>query len=419
MALRPTGLSSRERGLLVLLVASIFINYIDRANLSIAAPMLAEELALTPGQLGLLFGSFFWTYALLQLFGIAGWFADRYPVGWVFAWGFVIWTLATAASGIVTGFAALYAMRLILGAGESIAYPCYSKIIAGDIPATHRGLANALIDAGSKLGPALGTLLGGYMAAQLGWRMFFVVLGVGSLVWLIPWLRYMPRGGASDTRDIATAPRTGAILSQRSAWGTFLGHFCGNYYWFFLLTWLPTYLVKERGYSMEGMARVGGFAYFAIAAATIVAGWFSDRWIASGATVTKVRKTIVVGGLLGSTIILPVAAVQDLHVSIVLLLLACVSFGVYVSNHWAITQTLSGPLAAGRWTSIQNGVGNLSGIVAPWLTGVVVERTGSFHLAFVAAAAVALTGALLWGMAVGPVKEVAWPAPNPSAGKAN
>jgi MFS transporter, ACS family, D-galactonate transporter len=100
--------------------------------------------------------------------------------------------------------------------------------------------------------------------------------------------------------------------------------------------------------------------------------------------------------------------IEDMTASLVLLLIACMSFGVYVSNHWAITQTLSGPLAAGRWTSIQNGVGNLSGIVAPWLTGVVVERTGSFHLAFVVAAAVALTGAMMWGVVVGPVATVRW-----------
>ena len=102
--------------------------------------------------------------------------------------------------------------------------------------------------------------------------------------------------------------------------------------------------------------------------------------------------------------------------SIALLLLACMSFGVYTSNNWAITQTLSGPLAAGRWTSIQNGVGNLSGIAAPWLTGVVVEKTGAFYLAFVIAAAIALIGAFFWGMVVGPVETVKW-SPKPPAGK--
>ena len=395
-------------GLMILLVASIFINYIDRGNLSIAAPLLVAELSLTPSQLGALLSSFFWTFALLQLFGIAGWLADRYPVGWVFAWGFAVWTLATAAAGLVTGFTALYIMRLLLGAGESIAYPCYSKIIASDIPQEHRGLANALIDAGSKLGPSLGTLIGGLLIARVGWRVFFVALGLGSLLWLIPWLKYMPKHHTTRTVAPEDIPRTGEILAKRSAWGSFFGHFCGNYYWFFLLTWLPMYLINERKYSMAGMATVGSIAYFAIAAATVVAGWVSDRWIASGATPTRVRKTIVVGGLLGSTVILPVAVVQDMTASLVLLMIACMSFGVYVSNHWAITQTLSGPLAAGRWTSIQNGIGNLSGIVAPWLTGVVVERTGSFHLAFVVAAAVALTGAAMWGIVVGPVAMVRW-----------
>jgi len=116
----------------------------------------------------------------------------------------------------------------------------------------------------------------------------------------------------------------------------------------------------------------------------------------------------VTGGLIGSTIILPVAAVQNNTTATVLLLLACMSFGVYTSNHWAITQTLAGPLAAGRWTGIQNGVGNLSGIAAPWLTGFVVEKTGAFYLAFLIAASVALAGAFLWGLVVGPVEMVKW-----------
>ncbi|MDX2152964.1 MAG: MFS transporter [Bryobacteraceae bacterium] len=395
--------------LLALLVVSIFINYVDRGNLSIAAPLLEKELSLTPTELGSLLGAFFWTYALFQLLGIAGWLADRYPVGWVLAWGFIVWSAATAVSGLVSGFVALYAMRLLVGAGESVAYPCYSKILASDFPQEHRGLANALLDAGSKLGPALGTLLGGFLVARLGWRWFFIALGVGSLAWLVPWLIWMPRRHRGGTRaGAAGLPPVTEILSKRQAWGTFFGHFCGNYYWFFLLTWLPLYLVKARGFTLEGMATVGGIAYAVIASATVAAGWISDRWIASGATPTRVRKTIVVTGLAGSTVILPVAVVDDRNVALVLLLLACAAFGTYTSNHWAITQTLAGARAAGRWTSIQNGVGNFSGIVAPWLTGLVVERTGAFYLAFLTAAAIALAGALLWGVAVGRVEEVRW-----------
>src|SRR3954467_8000233 len=236
-----------QRLLLALLVASIFLNYIDRSNLSLAGTIVQKEFALSPGALGSLFSGFFWTYALLQLVGIAGWVADRYPVGLVLAAGLFVWSAATILTGVLSGLPAIFAARLLVGAGESVAYPCYSRIFASAIPSEHRGVANAMLDAASKLGPALGTLIGGALLVSVGWRMFFVVLGVASLVWLIPWLRWMPKlESAADAN--ARGPATVEILATRSAWGAFLGHFCGNYFWFFLLTWLPTYLVKERGF---------------------------------------------------------------------------------------------------------------------------------------------------------------------------
>ncbi len=401
-------MTAAEWGLLTLLVISIFLNYIDRSNLSLAAPIVQKEFSLSPIALGSLFSAFFWTYALLQLFGIAGWLADRYAVGLVLAGGLCLWSVATVATGAVTGLAPMFAARLLVGAGESVAYPCYCRIFATDLPSEHRGFANALLDAGSKLGPALGTLIGGLLLARVGWRMFFFVLGAASLLWLIPWLRWMPGSSGAVEAETGWRPSTMQILGSRSAWGAFLGHFCGNYFWFFLLTWLPTYLVNDRGFSMEKMVRISSIAFFAIAGATLAAGWISDRWIAAGATPTRVRKTIVIGGLTCSTIILPVAVVSDPNVSIGLLMLACMAFGTYTSNHWAITQTLSGPLAAGRWTSIQNGIGNLSGIVASWFTGFVVDQTKSFAMAFVVAAAVVLAGAFFWGVMVGPVATVPW-----------
>jgi ACS family D-galactonate transporter-like MFS transporter len=167
---------------LILLVLSIGINYIDRGNLSTAAPLLETELALSPAKLGLLLSSFFWTYALLQI--VAGWLVDRYDANWVLAAGFLLWSLASAATGMVTAFGAMFGLRLLLGVGESVAYPCYSKIIANNFAEHQRGLANALIDAGSKLGPAIGTFAGGMLMARFGWRPVFVVLGLGGLLWL-------------------------------------------------------------------------------------------------------------------------------------------------------------------------------------------------------------------------------------------
>jgi MFS transporter, ACS family, D-galactonate transporter len=401
-------MSRSEWALLLLLIASIFINYIDRSNLSIAAPLLEKELSLSPTQVGSLLSSFFWTYSLLQLFGIAGWLADRFPVAFVFTGGFLIWSLATIATGVLSGFAAIYVTRLFLGAGESLAYPCYSRIFATQLPQHHRGRANALLDAGSKLGPAAGTFLGGLLLGRLGWRWFFIVLGVCSLAWIVPWLWYSLRSPASSSGISQATPPLAPMLRLRSAWGTFLGHFCGNYFWFFLLTWVPSYLVKERGFSLAKMANVVSVALAAVALATVSAGWVSDRLIARGASPTVVRKSVVVSGLALSSVILPVAFVTSVTLSIALLILACMAFGTYTSNHWAITQTLAGPLMAGRWTSLQNGIGNLSGIVAPWLAGSIAEASGSSKLAFVISALIAIAGAVVWGVVVGPVEEVRW-----------
>jgi MFS family permease len=400
--------SRAQWSVLILLIVSIFLNYIDRSNLAVAAPLIEKEMDLSPTRMGVLFSAFFWTYALLQLFGAAGWAADRFPVGWVLGAGTLLWSGATVAAGMVSSFGALFATRLVLGAGESLAYPCYSKVITQDLPLENRGFANSLLDAGSKLGPSLGTLAGGLLLAHIGWRPFFIGLGFLSLLWLLPWLRWMPGGERQKAQAQERGPSTLEILLCKRAWGAFGAHFCGNYYWFFLTTWLPTYLIKERHFSMAAMAQISSIAFLLIAAATVMAGWLSDRWVAAGVSPTRARKSIVVGGLCLSTIILPVAVVADRSLSVALLLLACTAFGTYTSNHWAITQTLAGPLAAGRWTSLQNGIGNLSGIAAAWLTGWVVETTGAFPPAFLAAAVFALLGAALWGLATGPVTEVPW-----------
>ncbi len=402
------GMSRSEWTLLALLIASIFINYIDRGNLSIAAPLLEKELALSPLQTGSLLSAFFWTYALLQLVGLAGWLSDRFPVAMVFAGGFLVWSVATIGTGLLSGFASIYCARLLLGAGESVAYPCYSRIFATDLPQHHRGRANALLDAGSKLGPAVGTFLGAILLVRLGWRWFFIALGIGSLLWLIPWLRWMPRSHEAGTAKPQELPSILELLRVRSAWGTFCGHFCGNYFWFFLLTWLPSYLVKERHFSIQTMANITSLAFLAVASATVTAGWMSDHWIARGTSPTIVRKAVVVCGLTVSATILPVAFVDNTWVSIVLLMVACMAFGTYTSNHWAITQTLAGPLMAGRWTSLQNGIGNLSGIAAPTLAGFIVETSGSSKLAFLVSALIVLIGALMWGVVVGPVEPVRW-----------
>jgi ACS family D-galactonate transporter-like MFS transporter len=391
---------------LPLLVLSIFINYIDRGNLSIAAPQLREEFGLSSSQLGILLSSFFWTYAVFQI--VSGWLVDRFDVKWVIAVGFFVWSTATAVTGLIHGFAALLGVRLILGIGESVAYPSYSKILARHFSEGERGFANSVIIAGYNCGLALSMFMGGMLMAKFGWRSFFILFGLVSLLWLFPWFKWMPREQTSITPDRPDAPNILEILRQRSAWGTCAGLFCTNYIAYFLITWLPFYLVRERQFSMDEMAKVAGGAYLLAAIIASLCGWVSDRWIVAGGTPTRVRKTLTGMGMISAGIALAASPVASPGLSIAMLITAAVSIGICSSNVWAMTQTLAGPQAAGRWTGLQNFVGNLAGVVSPTVTGLVVDRTGRFSWAFAITVGVALIGAVAWVFAVGPVEQVVW-----------
>jgi len=406
----PQEVSPGNSGMLwrtsALLFASVVICYIDRSNLSVATPLLKDELGLSVAGLGAVLSAFFWTYALFQL--VSGWLVDRFNVNWVMAAGFFLWSAVTAATGLAGGFASLLCLRLFLGAAESVAYPAYSKIFATYFTEGQRGLTNALIDVGCKCGPALGTLAGGYFMARYGWRPFFFVLGLGALPWLPCWIRWMPRGRGRVERPSGPGPGIGEILGKGAAWATFAGLFCGNYFQYFLITWLPYYLVRERHFSMENMAVVGALPFVCSAAATTVAAWVSYRAIAAGAAPTRVRKACTVAGLGLAASVAAVPLIADARGAMAVLTLASAAYGVYTSSPWAITQTLAGPHAAGRWTGLQNFVGNLSGVAAPALTGLVVERTGHFTWAFALTAGVVLAGSMVYLFGIGRVEAVTW-----------
>jgi ACS family D-galactonate transporter-like MFS transporter len=192
MPAKPEVHKIRLSRVLFLLALSVFINCLDRGNLSIAAPLLKNEFQLSATQLGVLLSSFFWTYSFFL--PLSGWLVDRLDVKWVIASGFVLWSAATAASGAVHAFGTLLLARLALGAGESVSYPACSTILSRYFPEHKRGFANATIVAGMALGPAVGTLAGGILMNRFGWRPVFLVVGLTSLLWLLPWLRWMPKG---------------------------------------------------------------------------------------------------------------------------------------------------------------------------------------------------------------------------------
>lgn len=407
-------MSRREFIVVALLVASVVVNYIDRANLSMAMPMLENAFTLTPFQIASLLGAFFWTYALVQLFGIAGWLSDRFHPGWVLFIGYLLWTVVTALTGLATSFTMLFLLRLLLGLGESVAYPCYSRIFA-EMPQQHRGRANAAIDAGTKIGPAVGVFVAGLILVHFGWRMLFVLFGLGGLLWLLPWAKAMPRmeqhaTPAAAGRFFESRHSMLKILKLKCAWGTTLGHFSGNYFYYFLLAWLPRYLVQEEHISVLWMSRITSGLFFLIGVSTLIAGGISDWLIARGVSPTIVRRAMTGGGMTLASCMMASSFIPDHRISVflALLVISCIGYGAFSSNHWAVTQTLAGPAMAGRWSSLQNGVANFSGIIGPWVAGLVLHFQGSSRLAFSVVGIVALAGACGYAFLVQRVEPVNW-----------
>ncbi|MDQ1469063.1 MAG: transporter, family, D-galactonate transporter [Bryobacterales bacterium] len=404
--LARAALSRRQWIFLILLVISICISYIDRGSLSVADKYLQTEFSLDPQHRGMIYSAFFWSYAPALV--LAGWLVDRFDVNRVLAAGFIVWSIATLLTGAANGFLMLFCLRMLLGMGESVAYPAYSRILAGNFKEEQRGFANAAIDAGSKLGPALGILVGGLLMASYGWRVFFVVTGVLSLMWLVPWFMWAPKGRTLMPPKGGKVPGFAEILSKRAAWGTFIGLFCGNYVWYFIITWLPSYFRDELHFDQRQMAVFASAPLWVLAASALTSGMISDRWIASGASPNLVRKTFTGLGLGLSTIMFASVLTRNPMSSLVVLCCACLAYGLYSSNLWAITQTLAGPWAAGRWTGLQNAFGNVSGIVAPWLTGWIVQETGQFYWAFVVTTAMLVIGTVCFTVVIPKVEPANW-----------
>ena len=381
---------SRLNGVLFLLSLSVLINYIDRSNLSIAAPLIKDELHISASQLGTLLSVFFWTYALMQI--PAGWLVDRFDVKWVFAAGFFIWSAATAVTGVLHGFAALLMIRVILGVGESVAFPSYSKIIgtyfdkssprfrqfAHHCRTGSRSRARHARRRNRRRQVRLAAILS---RARPGWPAVARAL-VG--------LDAAPQ--AAGRRVCFRRPGYIHVCAQRSAWGTCLGQAAINYYLYFLVTWLPFYLVRGRHLSMNSMARHGGLVFLMSATAATVWGKLSDHWVKTGSSPTFVCKSSMALGCGGIGVTLALTAVTEGYFFIVMLAMTGMFLGISGCHSWAIPQALAGPQMVGRWTGLQNFIGNLGGAVAPLLTGFLVDRTGSFHIPFFITAVVAVVG---------------------------
>jgi MFS family permease len=392
--------------IVALLGLAVFINYVDRGNVATAAPLIQRELHLNNTAIGLLISAFFWTYTPGQL--LAAWLAERINAYRTLALGLAIWSLATFLSGLASGFIALFLLRLMLGLGECAAFPCSSKLFAQHLPGDRLGAANGVIGVGLALGPAFGTLVGGLLMARVGWRPSFLLFGAISILWLWPWLSVTRDASRKANTVKDRAPSYLEILAHPEAWGACLGHFSANYAFYFFISWLPLYLIKTHGFTVAGMAELGGFIYVIYAIVSQATGWLSDAWVRSGGDVNFVRKTMAVTAHTGMAICFAVCAFAGPAIALTSLVVVAIFFGFNTPSIYTIGQTLAGARAGGKWIALQNCVGNLAGIVGPPLTGYVTDLTGSFASAFAISAAIALLGAFAWGVVIRRVAPVVW-----------
>ncbi len=402
------GASPARIGWIVALLAlSVLLNYVDRGAIGVAAPLMKAELSLSATGFGIAVSAFFWVYAPLCIF--VGWLCDRFCVYRMFAVGITLWALATVLMGFVDGLVVLIVLRLLLGLGESIAFPGSSKIFAAEVPAEKRGSANALIGAALAFGPAVGALAGGVILEAAGWRPIFWIFGLVTLLWLVPWhFASAPlRSKNLGTPVVAPVP-LGQLLRLPALWSMGVAHFLANYGFYFLLAWLPLYLTKTLGYSISEMTLLTTLSFAAQGIAALAAGHLSDRAVARGANEATLRRwTMAVAQAAVGAAIAGVWFAQGTWQLGACLVIAGIGSGFVSVNLYAVAQIFAGPRAAGGWVGVQNAVGNAAGIIGPVATGLIVDAFGSYGWAFAISAMVAGLGALWWRWAVPPIRQIA------------
>ena len=389
----------------------ISINYIDRASLSVAMPLIAKEFDIGPAVQGLLLSSFFWTYALMQIPG--GMLADRYGPRVVIAGATLGWGFFQAIAAVCTGWVSLLVTRLGLGASEAPIYPAGGKLNGIWMTQTERGRGATLLDGGAPLGAALGAILISALIGVLGsWRLSFVIAGFGTvLAGFFAWsyIRNHPRQHpgvneaeasyieASHAADAAkeSADASGRVLDffrYRSVWGMFFGWMCFNALFYGLLTWMPNYLSKVHGFDIKQMGGAVFIMFFSGFVGEMVGGWIADKWRAAGASQSKVLRTLFgIASVIATVSIYMVAQIKD-PVAVVALLSVTLFFLRWCGMYWAIPSALAGRGKSGFLGGCMNLGGNIAGITTPLIVGFIVQATGSYFLAlmYFAAAGIAL-----------------------------
>jgi len=395
------------------------LSYMDRWNLSVAAPLLMREFGWSETTMGFVQSVFFWGFTLSHLPG--GWLADRFGGRRVLGAGTLGWSLATAATPLAGGLAPLAAVRVALGLGEGMNMPAISSLVARWFPLEERTRATVVNVAGIHVGTLVAMPLSAWIAATWGWRtIFYLYAGIG-LVWVMLWAAWAPR---SPAHDAAAAPHESvpwrAFLRERAVWALLLTTFVTNWTAWFMYSWLPTYFVQAHGFSLKESGFVSAIPNLAMIVAGLASGWVADRLIATGMPVTRVRHLVLGSGFAGAMaflLLIPTTATRAGAVACLSGALACFALG---ASTVLVNSLDLAPRHAGVLVGLQGTAGNVAGMVSPVLGGAIVARTGSWNLNFYVIAALLGLGLVVWtswarGEAISPApaRPSAVPSPVP------
>jgi len=387
----------RKWSIVALLCAAFVIAYLHRQNISIAltAPDFKNFFRLSDAGRGLLNSAFFWTYAALQI--PAGWVVDRFGVKWPFAICFAFWSIAAASAAWCETFAALFLVRLLLGACEAVNTPAGMRWIRLNFASEQHGFVMGMYQAAAKVGPAVGGPLIAWLIVAYGWRMMFVVLGFGALLWLAPWIALVRNNDRHVERTVLKKPGIAPVsfhqmLHSPAMWGIIVGSFCYNYFIYFCLTWLPAYFAEQRGLSLNKSGWFTGFSFWGSAIVATSAGFWADSLIRRGGDSVSIRKKFILAGFVLAATELIGAGSGSNAVALFFAIFSLSGIGLATGNYWALSPAILPGAPAARLAAVQNMAANVPGIVAPILTGWLIQSTGSYYAPMIANFAFLLLG---------------------------
>ena len=378
----PTGRNARWL-VVALLTVGVVIAYTDRINLSAALPQIRMSFPISAEASGILLSAFFWAYTLLQT--PAGWLVDRFGLKWPYAAGLFLWSAVSAATALVSSLNGLIVMRIVLGIGESIVTPASMRYLRENFAEHERGLPIGIYFSGTKYGPAIGAPIATYLVLAYGWRWMFVLNGALCVLWLVPWLLFVRDDRKSSPAAEAGATVSwGALFGSPLMWGTCVATFCYMYFVYFCMTWMPTYFKDRFGLSLTASGWFTFMSFGGMATVAILAGWAADRLIARGRNAVTTRKAFTIVGFVLAFSEVFGAFSHSTTTTLFLAVFSLSGLGLATANYWALTQTLTPASASARVAGIQNTAANMAGIAAPWITGILVQRTGSFNAPLIA-----------------------------------